>query len=203
MIASDIQGPPRQNIDTLRISKLVSDAPGTEGPDSPRGEWQGPCPTARVGFRKPKLLVSKIEVDLECRCTVPQSEPDPTKRINSPLRAIRKHCLTCRSNSYWQVRLCSDVNCPLWDFRFGFNPTVAEVQLKETGKDFFDRTNYGEGGKFDPSKLLQEIRKAIAAEKAPVLSVNYEPAGQELVSPTGFPDATGRDPRTDASIARE
>ena len=40
----------------------------------------------------------------------------------TPVKAIRKMCLQCQSQSPKAVRLCEAVTCPLWEFRFGKNP---------------------------------------------------------------------------------
>ena len=39
----------------------------------------------------------------------------------SPLRAIRSHCLGCARTAQ-EVRLCPVTECPLFPYRFGKNP---------------------------------------------------------------------------------
>jgi hypothetical protein len=44
----------------------------------------------------------------------------------TPLRALRQHCVECCNGNFAEVRTCSATACPLWLFRLGRNPTVAE-----------------------------------------------------------------------------
>ena len=44
------------------------------------------------------------------------------KSDKSPLKAIRKHCLDCSGGRTSAVRLCTTAECPLYPYRFGFNP---------------------------------------------------------------------------------
>ena len=39
-----------------------------------------------------------------------------------PLRAIRRHCVTCCNGSSHEVAVCISASCPLWLFRFGRKP---------------------------------------------------------------------------------
>ena len=47
--------------------------------------------------------------------------------IPPPLEAIRLHCLWCCNGSALEVRLCSEMSCPLWPYRFGRNPTADMI----------------------------------------------------------------------------
>jgi hypothetical protein len=40
----------------------------------------------------------------------------------TPLRAIRAKCLDCSAFQPKEVRLCPDLDCPLYPYRFGTNP---------------------------------------------------------------------------------
>ena len=40
----------------------------------------------------------------------------------TPLKAIRKFCISCQGESMKGVRLCQNVNCVLWGFRMGHKP---------------------------------------------------------------------------------
>ena len=52
------------------------------------------------------------------------------KPIKRPLKAIRAFCLKCCGGNAHQVRLCSDSDCDLLDFRFGRNPHHARASDK-------------------------------------------------------------------------
>lgn len=50
------------------------------------------------------------------------------KRVlgKSRLKSIRKHCLWCCYEQNKEVKLCpSKIDCPLWIYRFGKNPTLS------------------------------------------------------------------------------
>lgn len=53
----------------------------------------------------------------------PPAKPKRRARRN-PLKAIRAKCLECCGSSPKEVRLCSDVDCPLHPFRFGQKPLL-------------------------------------------------------------------------------
>ena len=44
---------------------------------------------------------------------------------NSPLKNMRKKCLQCCCGSTKAIKYCTDIECPLWKFRFGFTPKTA------------------------------------------------------------------------------
>ena len=48
---------------------------------------------------------------------VPKETPVPF-----PMKAIRAKCLDCCCGQEAEVRYCTCTDCPLWLFRFGFNP---------------------------------------------------------------------------------
>lgn len=69
-------------------------------------------------------------MDICCnRASAPGEDPiadaDPSER-ETPLKAIRLHCLWCSRTSH-EVGLCVSRQCPLWLYRFGRRPTPNEV----------------------------------------------------------------------------
>ncbi|MGL6197227.1 MAG: hypothetical protein ACRC2T_20645, partial [Thermoguttaceae bacterium] len=46
-----------------------------------------------------------------------------TKKLLTPLRAIRQHCLECVGQCREDVRTCTGTDCFLWPYRFGTNPS--------------------------------------------------------------------------------
>ena len=40
----------------------------------------------------------------------------------TPIKAIRRHCLSCSGDSPKEVRLCVITDCPLYPYRLGKNP---------------------------------------------------------------------------------
>jgi hypothetical protein len=51
----------------------------------------------------------------------PATEPKAISH-DTPLRAVRRHCLACCNGSAVEVRQCADAACPLWVYRFGKRP---------------------------------------------------------------------------------
>jgi hypothetical protein len=45
---------------------------------------------------------------------------------DTPLKAARRHCLSCCSGSVNEVRLCPNASCALWPYRFGKRPSAAD-----------------------------------------------------------------------------
>jgi hypothetical protein len=45
---------------------------------------------------------------------------------DTPLRAVRRHCLECCNGSHHEVRNCVATSCPLWIFRHGRRPGAEE-----------------------------------------------------------------------------
>jgi hypothetical protein len=54
-------------------------------------------------------------------------------RPQSPLHAIRRHCLDCCGHHPSEVRKCAAVRCPSWPFRMGSNPwpDAPSAELRE------------------------------------------------------------------------
>jgi hypothetical protein len=42
------------------------------------------------------------------------------------VRTIRKVCLSCMGNSSAMVEACLEINCPIYIYRFGKNPSCAD-----------------------------------------------------------------------------
>lgn len=42
--------------------------------------------------------------------------------ILTPIKSIRKKCLSCCNNQITEVRECSIKECPLWFYRMGHRP---------------------------------------------------------------------------------
>jgi len=57
----------------------------------------------------------------------------------TPIKAIRKHCLSCSGESPKEVRECVITDCPLYLFRLGTNPNrkgkILTPEEKEVLKD--------------------------------------------------------------------
>ena len=52
-------------------------------------------------------------------------------KITSPLKAIRAWCLYCSNDSAYEVKLCADKTCPLYEFRLGHNPYRKKREYTE------------------------------------------------------------------------
>jgi hypothetical protein len=59
---------------------------------------------------------------------MPQDMLADTEAIghDTPLRAARRHCLSCCGGSANEVRHCPASSCALWPYRFGKRPTAAD-----------------------------------------------------------------------------
>jgi len=44
----------------------------------------------------------------------------------TPLKAVRRHCLSCCGGSSNEVKLCPAKSCPLWPFRHGHRPNAED-----------------------------------------------------------------------------
>ena len=49
---------------------------------------------------------------------------------NILLNVIREKCLECVCNSSNEIKVCSSLNCKLWNFRFGEMPNSKELEIK-------------------------------------------------------------------------
>ena len=67
----------------------------------------------------------------------------------TPLKAVRRHCLSCCNGSSNEVKLCPAKSCPLWPFRHGHRPNaedraaVADRQLYPLERDLTGATFHG------------------------------------------------------------
>lgn len=55
----------------------------------------------------------------------------------TPIKMIRRKCLEC-SGRPKDVRLCQNINCPLYQYRFGTNPQRAGIGGKSSKIGCFD-----------------------------------------------------------------
>lgn len=46
--------------------------------------------------------------------------------VESPVKAIRRHCLECAAGDPVEVRKCPATTCLLWSMRFGMGPRAAQ-----------------------------------------------------------------------------
>jgi hypothetical protein len=53
------------------------------------------------------------------------------KKRQSPVKAIREHCLECVGHSYNLVENCASPDCALFEFRFGKNPYNSRTKLTD------------------------------------------------------------------------
>ena len=49
----------------------------------------------------------------------------------TPMKAIRDKCIDCSGGSKHEVKLCVCTDCPLWPFRLGRHPFLAERPLTD------------------------------------------------------------------------
>jgi hypothetical protein len=75
----------------------------------------------------------------------------------SPLKQIRKFCLDCAGGSPKEVRYCTCTECALWPFRFGRRPNSVIRAEGPKSAEFFDKRNFEERGRFDPTKGIGEL----------------------------------------------
>ena len=74
-----------------------------------------------------------------------------------PLKQIRRQCLNCCCGSPKTVKLCADVDCPLWYFRFGVSPKAYVSRTGKESEQLFDKENFKNGGKYSPDQLVDEM----------------------------------------------
>lgn len=49
----------------------------------------------------------------------------------SPIKSIRKYCLSCCLESEHEVKLCPDDECPLYPYRLGKNPNIKRREMTD------------------------------------------------------------------------
>lgn len=81
----------------------------------------------------------------------------------TPVKAIRKFCLTCAQGSYKIIRECQNLECPLRLFRMGHNPKRAQIggNLDTLKQNMKIDTFAGDAKKKTDSSRLFLARKGI------------------------------------------
>ena len=59
----------------------------------------------------------------------------------TPLRAIRLKCLDCCAGQKGEVRLCSSLNCALFNFRMGKKSSQTKIREKDKENKGFSAEN--------------------------------------------------------------
>jgi hypothetical protein len=57
----------------------------------------------------------------------------------SPLKAIREKCRDCSCYQLNEIRACEALKCPLWPFRAGRHPWLAEAEKTRRFEGVFER----------------------------------------------------------------
>ena len=92
----------------------------------------------------------------------------------SPLKAIRKHCLTC-SKRPKDVRLCSTSDCYLFPFRMGHNPARKRIgRLKSVTRSTLESIT--------PNSMTNsdEIKAKTSYAMSKSISPNQVASGKEI-----------------------
>ena len=74
------------------------------------------------------------------------------------MKQARKFCVDCCCGSIKSIRLCCDVDCPLWFLRFG---TFPATYVRRNGKEYvqlFDKENFKAGARYDSAQCVEEMR---------------------------------------------
>jgi hypothetical protein len=50
------------------------------------------------------------------------------ERVPTPVKTIRLKCLDCCGQQWKEVKLCRELACPLWPYRFGKRPAEEDAQ---------------------------------------------------------------------------
>ena len=99
-----------------------------------------------------KLDEMKLDTELEdteLEDTEDVETEDGNAKVMTTMKAIRAKCLDCCGRQYSEVKMCSCINCPLYDFRLGKNPNRKPRNLTEEQRE----------------ALRERARKAQAARK--------------------------------------
>ena len=74
------------------------------------------------------MLDDKRECDTDLKFDHPSADHyEKSVNVPSPLKAARQYCVKCSSNDVREPKHCPSVNCPLYLYRFGRNPTAEEI----------------------------------------------------------------------------
>ena len=57
------------------------------------------------------------------------------KKLKTPIKAIREHCIDCSAGSYKEVKYCVIHYCPLYPYRMGKRPTQVDIDTHEKSCD--------------------------------------------------------------------
>ena len=49
----------------------------------------------------------------------------------TPMKAVRAHCVGCCGGSYAEANKCTAIACPLWPYRMGRNPFHARSKTRK------------------------------------------------------------------------
>lgn len=60
----------------------------------------------------------------------------------TPVKAIRKFCIRCQSESLKGVRFCDDIDCELYPYRMGKNPKRIDAGKKRAQAASFFSQKY-------------------------------------------------------------
>ena len=85
--------------------------------------YLAPSPHVADGGEKAGKDPRKIPVALLADLGHPQS----------PIKAIRAHCVTCSGGSVAEARKCTATACELWPMRMGVNPFHKRARTVEGG----------------------------------------------------------------------
>jgi hypothetical protein len=73
--------------------------------------------------------------------------------LQSPVKAIRAHCIDCSGGSSNEVEKCVMTDCPLYPFRFGVNPFNSRTGKK---KELTDEQRAEMRERFEKNVLKKE-----------------------------------------------
>ena len=85
--------------------------------------------------------------------------------VETPLRAIKIHCIDCQGWQRTAVKDCPVTDCTLWAYRFGKRPSKELTDIVENTEDRFaeckKRTGIGvsRGGGSESAKYLLKYRE--------------------------------------------
>ena len=58
------------------------------------------------------------------------------RKLKTPIKAIREHCIDCSGGSFKEVKECVIHKCPLYPYRMGRRPDEATI---DTMKEFYSQ----------------------------------------------------------------
>jgi len=57
---------------------------------------------------------------------------DKDKKVDTPIRSIRKKCLDCSNKQVKEVKHCTVYRCPIWPYRMGRRPRPEDMKQEES-----------------------------------------------------------------------